>query len=125
MEKGSFTFFKRTRTNAAGITIYDYSFVFETSQLPLDNSLLMAILNMIAPGYLYSHVGSVSRIRVANMDVLQHYVLPFFAQYPLPGYKGIQYQAWLKAVEVVLADRKYSKGRENILTRLIKHLTTL
>jgi len=123
--EGSFTYFKRTRITAKGVTVFDYTFVFETSQLPLDIGLLIAVLNAIGPGFIYSHVGAVSRIRVVNMDILQHFVLPFFTRYPLPGYKGLQYQTWLKAVEVVIADRKYSKHRENILTPIVSELSAL
>lgn len=65
--------------------------MFEVSQLPVDISLLVAILNFIGHGTLFSHAGSVSRIRVVSIGMLQHFVLPFFTLYPLPGHKGLQY----------------------------------
>jgi hypothetical protein len=123
--EGSFIYFTRTRLTASGVIKLDYTLVFETSQLPLDTVLLNAVLEHIGFGNLFSRIGAVSRIRIVNVDILQHYVLPFFTLYPMPGYKGIQYRAWLSAVEYVLSHRVYSEAREIKLTALLKGLSAL
>lgn len=125
--EGCFTYFKRTRINKTGVTKLDYTLVFEVSQLPLDNKLLIAILNSIGPGFIYSNRGKRSRIRITNIDILQHFVLPYFYHNPIPNsrYKGMQYNLWLKAVEILMVNKIYSKDREQLLTQLLEKLSAL
>jgi len=89
--EGSFTYFTATRVIAKGITNLTYTMVFETSQLPSDTFLLLAVLDCIGIGQLYSQYARVSRIRISNMRMIQHYVVPFFTLCPLIGHKAQQY----------------------------------
>lgn len=98
--------------------------VFEVSQLPQD-LILQAIVQFIGADSIYYQLNAVSHIRVASILQLEHVVIPFFSEYPLPSYKGIQYRAWLAAVEVVICDSHYSHDREIRQTALIKTLSLL
>lgn len=97
------------------------------SQLSRDNALLIAILNFIGPGSLYTQFKSVSRIRISNINVIQHNVLPFFYHNPFPvnSFKSIQYNHWLIAVETLIKNKNYSKNREQVLTQQLKTLSNL
>lgn len=62
--------------------------MFEVSQLPLDNLLLLAILQYLGAGNLFTRQDFVSRIRVTSTVNLLNLVAPFFILYPLSGHKG-------------------------------------
>jgi hypothetical protein len=122
--EGSFSFIKRSRTTASGELRFDFSLIFEVSQAISDNYLLVAILNSIGFGSLYTSNG-VSRIRITSLPILQHFVLPFFSIYPLVGFKRQQYDIWLQAVTILMSDRSYSSAREQKLIFILSNLTAL
>lgn len=75
--EGSFTYFCRSRLTSSGVKL-DYTLVFEVSQLPLDNLLLLAILQYLGAGNLFTRQDFVSRIRVTSTVNLLNLVAPFF-----------------------------------------------
>jgi hypothetical protein len=124
---GCFSYFTRKRTLSSGVTVLDYSLIFEISQLPHDYSLMLAILNFIGFGNVYMQAFGVMRIRFTTLSVLQHNVLPFFHNNPFPDccFKSQQYNLWSKAVVTLMKYPKYSLYRQNTLTELLTKLSSL
>lgn len=123
---GCFSCFKSRKNSPEGFT---YSMVFEVSQLPCDNLLLSYIFFQIIGyiGKVYLQVDGVSRIRVWDKRIIQHYILPFFHLHPFPvnRYKRLQYSHWLAIAETILKDPIKSKSRSILLDKQVKRLSAL
>lgn len=66
-----------------------------------------------------------SRVRIMAIDLLAKFILPFFEQYPLMGFKQLQYNIWVKAVKLIIKSPSYSVEREVQLTAIITELKAL
>lgn len=115
--EGCFSFFRSTLKSQIQV----FAMVIEISQLPIDNQLLLEIGKSIGPCALYTRTNYVSRLRFSTLPYLQHYVLPFFFNNPLPvnSYKRIQYDIWLSAVEIAL------KGQINYNSEMVNAIKNL
>ena len=95
--EGSFTYFTRSRiTNEI---IKDYSFVFEVSQNTRDLHILNLIHSYFKTGSVYTDTKRVSRYRLRVNKSNLYLLTSHFCNYPLIGYKAIQYSTWLKIVD--------------------------
>jgi hypothetical protein len=110
--------------NSAGKTVKDYSLVFEISQRTIDLHILNLIASYFKTGKVYTETSGVSRLRFRSKDHIISTLVPHFRDYPLEGHKNLQYLAWLKAV-IVLIDQKKTDKRDEELETLIKELSNL
>lgn len=123
--EGSFTYFTRSRiTNEI---VKDYSFVFEVSQNTRDLHILNLIHSYFKTGSVYTDTKRVSRYRLRVNKNNLYLLTSHFCNYPLIGYKAIQYLTWLKIVEYLNHKDKtkvYSK-KDIKLEKLLVELSNL
>lgn len=121
--EGSFTYFTKTRLNSKGKIVKDYSFVFEVSQRVLDIQILNLINTYFNKGNVYTDTKGISRYRLRinyqNINILTSH----FYNYPLIGYKALQYATWIKIIN--LNSDNYNKEKDEELEKLIKELSNL
>jgi hypothetical protein len=122
--EGSFTYFTRTRVNSEGKTVKDYSLVFEISQRTQDLHILNLIVSYFNVGNVYTETSGISRYRLGTKNKIIKKLIPHFNNYPLAGYKYLQYSAWLKIV-CLLNDQVRTDKRDIELEKLVKELSSL
>lgn len=89
--EGSFTYFARSRVNSAGITVKDFTIIFEVSQRTIDVHTLKLISSFFNEGNVYTNTkNNISRYRLTintnNISLLYSH----FKYYPLLGHKAKQ-----------------------------------
>lgn len=89
--EGSFTYFAKSRTTASNEKIKDYSLIFEISQRTQDLHVLNLINYFFKVGNVYTDIKRISRYRFRVNDDNFYLLVDFFNQYPLVGYKALQY----------------------------------
>jgi len=122
--EGSFTYFTRTRKNAEGKKIKDYTLVFEIGQRTQDCHVLNLIYSYFGVGSVYSEDRGISKYRLVTKNQILSVLMPHFSNYPLEGNKVLQYLAWLKIVNL-LNDQARSDQRDLKLENLVIELSNL
>ena len=61
--------------------------VFELAQKTKDIYILEAILNYLGSGTIYSENRGISKLKIGNIQSIQHVLIPFLLTYPLIGFK--------------------------------------
>lgn len=122
--EGSFTFFTKKRNSISGKIVKDYTLVFEISQRTQDLQLLNLITSYFKVGRVYTETRGISRYRLRIKDQILSILVPHFNNYPLEGYKAIQFSLWIKIVNI-LKDQIRTEQRDIELERLIKELSGL
>jgi len=131
MGEGSFTYSKSTsksnKTGAIAETKVYFSMEMSVSQLLINSYLLISIANHIGVGpvKLYNS-NSVAILRIFDIKIIQHLILPYFNKYPLLGNKKIQFDLWLKAVLLIMSWRslpKYSFEKKDKLIHFLLDLS--
>lgn len=90
--------------------------------------MLYAISNFLGLGSVTSNKLGMSNLSSANLTYLQHILIPFLLAHPIPGFKGLQFKMWLKAVVVRVkctALKTYTRKDSNKLSRILSNLTKL
>lgn len=88
----------------------------------------IAISIFLGFGNVISNKEGMSNLSSANLIWLQHLLIPFLLAHPIPGFKGLQFQMWLKAVVVKLqcqALNTYTVKQSAKLARILSDLTKL
>lgn len=122
--EGCFTYFTRTRKTSSGKIVKDYTVVFEVSQRTRDIHILNLIVSYFGVGNVYSDSKGISRYRLGAKNLIISILISYFDNYPLEGYKALQYQSWIKIVKL-LADQPKSEQRDLEVEKLIKKLSEL
>ena len=99
--EGSFSYFARTRTNKLGITLKDYTLAMEVSQKTFDSFILVAIQQIFNAGNIYHGNNGVSRLRITTREDIITKLIPHFNNYPVSGFKELQYSIWLEILNVL------------------------
>ena len=122
--EGSFTYFTRTSINSVGKLVKDYSLVFEVSQRAQDLHILNLINYYFKTGNVYTNTKGISRykLRINNQNI--NTLVNHFNNYPLVGYKALQYLAWIKIVNL-LNNQIRADQRDLEIEKLIKELSNL
>lgn len=122
--EGSFTYFTKTRENSVGKIIKDYSLVFEVSQKSKDLHILNLINAYFKIGNVYTDTKGMSRYRLRIQKNKINILIPHFNNYPLVGYKALQYLVWIKIVNI-LNNQVRTDLRDIEVEKLIKELSNL
>lgn len=122
--EGSFTFFTKKRNSASGKIVKDYTLVFEISQRTQDLQLLNLIASYFKVGKVYTETRGISKYRLRSKNNILNIIIPHFNNYPLEGYKVIQFSLWIKIVKI-LNDQTRTEQRDIEVERLIKELSEL
>ncbi len=122
--EGSFTYFTKTRINSVGKTIKDYYLVFEVSQKTKDLHILNLINAYFKIGNIYTDTKGMSRYRLRVQNQRINTLIPHFNNYPLVGYKALQYLVWIKIVNI-LNNQVRTDLRDIEIEKLIKELSNL
>lgn len=122
--EGSFTYFTKTRINSKGKTVKDYSLVFEVSQKVIDLHILNLINTYFKTGNVYTDTKGMSRYRLRMQSKNINTLVSHFNNYPLIGYKALQYLSWIKIV-YILNDQIKTDLRDIEVEKLIKELSNL
>jgi hypothetical protein len=122
--EGSFTYFTKTRKNSSGKIVKDYSLVIEVSQRTQDLHVLNLIALYFKVGKVYTETRGMSKYRLGVKSQILSTLVPHFNNYPLEGYKNLQYSLWLNIVNI-LNDQIRTEQRDIELENLIKELTDL
>lgn len=122
--EGSFTYFARKRVNASGITVKDYSLVFEVSQRTQDLQILNLIASYLNAGSVYTDTKGISRYRLRMNKDNMALLFSFFDKYSLKGHKLLQYSVWAKALHFLNSEVKSDIKKER-LSKLIDELSNL
>lgn len=123
--EGSFTFFTKTRKNISGKIVKDYTLVFEIGQRTQDLQLLNKIRGYFKVGKVYSETRGISKYRLNTKNEILSILVPYFNNYPLEGYKAIQFSLWIKIVNHFKWLKIRTEQRDIELERLIKELSEL
>jgi hypothetical protein len=105
-----------------------YSLIFELSQRTKDIYILYAVSIFLGFGNVTSEKRGISKLTSANLTFLQHILIPFLLAHPIPGFKGLQFQMWLKAVVVRLqctALKTYTIKHSAKIAKILSELTKL
>src|SRR5690606_26420604 len=94
--EGSFTNLRRGGINKEGISVIDYTLIMEVSQKKEDDFILTAIQQYFNGGKIYHEARGVSKFRITQRIEILEILIPHFINYPLLGYKQLQYNIWLK-----------------------------
>jgi len=82
------------------------------------------ILIYLGVGTISSEARGLSQLKIGNIKDLQHVLVPFLLSYPILGFKGLQFNLWLKALEIKLCygstKNNYSKDQENKVKDILK-----
>ncbi len=122
--EGSFTYFTRTRVNAAGDIVKDFTLAFEISQTSVDWLVLNSIANYFSQERVYNETRGISKYRLVAKDKIVSVLLPHFNKFPLEGNKALQYSAWIEIVSV-LSKQVRTVQRDNVVEKHIKTLSSL
>ena len=117
-------FLQKKRNSISGKIVKDYTLVFEISQRTQDLQLLNLITSYFKVGRVYTETRGISRYRLRIKDQILSILVPHFNNYPLEGYKAIQFSLWIKIVNI-LKDQIRTEQRDIELERLIKELSGL
>jgi len=99
--EGSFTYFTKTRINSIGKIVKDYYLVFEVSQRTQDLHILNLVNVYFKIGNVYTNTKGISRYRLRIQNQNINILIPHFNNYPLIGYKALQYSAWIKIINIL------------------------
>jgi hypothetical protein len=122
--EGYFTYFTNTRINSVGKIIKNYSLVFEVSQKTKDLHILNLINVYFKIGNVYTDTKGMSRYRLRMNNQKNNTLIIHFNNYPLVGYKALQYLAWIKIVNIW--NNQIKTDLTNIeVEKLIKELSNL
>lgn len=106
-----------------------YQLIFELAQKTKDIKVLQMISIYLGVGIISSEARGISKLKIGNIQHLQHVLVPFLLSYPLVGFKSLQFNIWIKALEIKLSygkkKYKYSQEKENKLQHIFNELTEL
>ena len=104
--EGCFTYFKRKRLNSKNELKEDITPIMEISQLTKDSFILKIIGDLLNLKRIYHEKRGISKLRSARLEEINQKVIPHFENYPLQGYKKIQYEKWLDFVKLKIESKK-------------------
>lgn len=119
-----FTYFTKIRINSVGKTIKDYSLIFEVSQRTLDLHILNLINAYFKLGNVYIDTKGISRYRLRIKNKNFNTIISHFNNYPLIGYKALQYSVWIKIINI-LNNQVITNEKDIKVEKLIKELSNL
>lgn len=99
--------------------VKDYFLVFEVSQITLDLHILNLINAYFKTGNVYTDTKGISRYILSIQNKNINTLTSHFSNYPLIGYKALQYSAWIKIVNV-LNNQVGTDKRDMEVKKLIK-----
>jgi len=127
--EGSFSYNEMTSSKMNSGQLLRFSLRFEISQKTKDIYIFYAISIFLGFGSVTSDKKrGMSKLTSANLTFLQHILIPFLLAHPIPGFKGLQFQMWLKAVIVRLqctALKTYTIEHSVKIARILSELTKL
>jgi hypothetical protein len=102
---------------------------FELAQKTKDIYILEAVLNYLGSGTIYSENRSISKLKIGNIQSIQHVLIPFLLTYPLIGFKKLQFDIWIKAVQIKMIKNvqksNLNLNQEILLKNYLRELTEL
>lgn len=122
--EGSFTYFTRSRVNKDKNIIKDYTLAMEVSQDSKDWFILNSIKNYFNVGAVYNETRGISKFRLTQRNEIINILIPFFKENPLFGRKSLQFNIWIKIVNILVLEKRTSE-RDIIISNLIKELSSL
>lgn len=125
--EGSFTYAAATKIAADPSRRVNVSWYAEVSQITLDLYVLEAIQTLLGVGKIFHEQRGLSRLRINVLADLGSVALPFFATYPIPGFKGLQYPIWLEGVTLTYVEyaNMWSEGRQTAQLAVIERLRAI
>lgn len=115
-------------TKKSGIKI-KYQLFFELAQKTKDIYILEAVLNYLGSGTIYSENRGISKLKIGNIQSIQHVLIPFLLTYPLIGFKKLQFDIWIKAVQIKMIKNvqksNLNLNQEILLKNYLRELTEL
>lgn len=126
--EGSFTYAATTKIAADTSQRINVSWYAEVSQATIDLYVLQAIQTFLEVGKIFHEQRGLSRLRINVLADLGSVALPFFATYPIPGFKGLQYGIWLEGVTltyVEYANQGWSMARQVAQLAIIERLRVI
>lgn len=124
--EGSFTYgAAKYHTKKLGERV-KYQLVFELSQRTKDIWILESVQTFLNVGIISSEKRGISKVKIGNLNSIQHILIPFLLTYPIPGFKNVQFQTWLKAVAIKVANPStYDIDQEANLKQVLSDLSNL
>lgn len=128
--EGSFTYGSSKYNTKKSGEKYKHQLVFELSQKTKDIYILEEILNYLGTGKISSEERGISKLKIGSILNIQHILIPFLLTYPLKGFKCLQFEVWMKAVQIkiiknALKQKNLGLDQEILLTDYLKQLTRL
>lgn len=124
---GTFSYKKVDRTTISTNDKRSFFYlIMSISQLKFDKYILVSIVNQLGVGTVYEYpTRPAAELVVVGLSKIQHKILPFFFQYPLVGFKLVQYELWNKGVLLSICNPDYTKERELRMIELMMELSNL
>nr|YP_009517188.1 LAGLIDADG homing endonuclease [Blastosporella zonata]AYE93107.1 LAGLIDADG homing endonuclease [Blastosporella zonata] len=123
--EGTFTYFTRIRKKSKNETVKDFTLVMVVS-VSLDSKdgyILTSIKIYFGVGKVYQESRGITKYRITIKEEIIDKLVPHFINHPLGGNKLLQYNFWIKIVNLLLENPKRNQERDNNINILIRDLS--
>jgi hypothetical protein len=94
----------------------------EVSQSTFDSFILVAIQQFFNAGNIYHGNNGVSRFRLTTREDIITKLIPHFNNYPVSGFKELQYSIWLEILNVLESEILEKQTKEEVLINKLSEL---